>query len=133
MVGIYVGDALLLSATRGKERVVLARTKYKVGNRNEMCVVHVVHGPPPVTAVGTSRIHVDMKTRRLLDEALERGRLGLVFTLREEGWSRTGLDAFRLGEKDAPSMVPLLTLYRNDVQIKSAEDILVSSGCCAAS
>jgi hypothetical protein len=130
MVGIYVGDALLLSATRGRERVVLARTKYKVGNRNEMCVVHV-HGPAPVTAVGTSPIHVDMKTRRLIDEALERGRLGLVFTLHEEGRSRTGLDAFRLGEKETPS-IPLLTLYRSDVQIKSAEDILVSSGCCAA-
>ena len=129
MVGIYVGDALLLSATRGKERVVLARTKYKVGNRNEMCVVH---GPAPVTAVGTSPLHVDMKTRRLIDEALERGRLGLVFTLHEEGRSRKWLDAFRLGERDTPSMVSLLTLYRNDVPINSAEDILVSSGCCAA-
>jgi hypothetical protein len=122
-VGIYVGDALLLSATRGKERVVLARTKYKVGsaegNRNEMCVVH---SEPVADAAGSTRpLHVDRKTRGLVDEALERGRLGLVFTL--DAPPTGPLGKFCLGECK-------FGLYQNGTEINSVEDILASSGCC---
>ena len=68
-VEVYAGDALLLSATHGGSRVVLARTKYKTNERNEVCVVHVESTEKPLA--------VDASVRALVVEALRNGRLGL--------------------------------------------------------
>ena len=69
-VRVYAGDALLLSAKHGDSMVVLARTKYKTNERNEMCVVHVESA--------TSALTVDSNVRGLVVDALKNGRLGLV-------------------------------------------------------
>jgi hypothetical protein len=68
-IEVYAGDALLLSAKHGNERIMLARTKYKTNERNEMSVVHV----EPET-----RLAVDSNVRKLVVDALRNGRLGIV-------------------------------------------------------
>ena len=67
-VCVYVGAALLMSATHGKEKVVLARTTHKTDtstglSRNETVVVHPNEGS---------------ELTRLLDEAVVAGRLTFV-------------------------------------------------------
>jgi hypothetical protein len=104
-VGVYVGDALLLSATHGKERIVLARTKYKVGNRNEMCVVHVGKN---------SSLTVDHMTTVLIGEALDDNRLALLLTK---------TDDFLLQH----ASFPLFPLHRNGARMNNAEGILDAS------
>jgi hypothetical protein len=59
----------LLSAKHGNKRILLARTKYKTNERNEMSVVHV----EPET-----RLAVDSNVRTLVVDALRNGRLGIV-------------------------------------------------------
>jgi hypothetical protein len=68
-IEVYAGDALLLSAKHGNERILLARTKYKTNERNEMSVVH---------AEPETRLAVDSNVRTLVVDALRNGRLGIV-------------------------------------------------------